>query len=141
MSGTSGHGGGAGAGADGGGGGAVDVRVRRIYDGPSPDDGARVLVDRLWPRGVSKEEAALDDWDKDVAPSDELRRWYGHDPAKYDEFAERYRAELAEPPRAAAVAELRERARAGRVTLLTATKELAIGHPGVLAAVLRDGDG
>ena len=72
----------------------VGVRVRRIYDAPAPDDGARVLVDRLWPRGVSKEKAALDDWMKDIAPSTELRQWFGHEPSRRAEFQRRYKAEL-----------------------------------------------
>jgi uncharacterized protein YeaO (DUF488 family) len=71
-----------------------DIRVRRVYDAPSPDDGARVLVDRVWPRGLRKDAARLDSWDKDVAPSTELRKWYGHDPAKFGEFRQRYVAEL-----------------------------------------------
>jgi uncharacterized protein YeaO (DUF488 family) len=72
----------------------MGYRIKRVYEAPADDDGYRVLVDRLWPRGVSKEKADLDEWDKEVAPSDELRRWYGHDPAKFDEFATRFRAEL-----------------------------------------------
>ena len=70
------------------------IRVRRVYEEPEPDDGTRVLVDRLWPRGLSKAKAALDEWCKDVAPSAELRTWYGHDPARFEEFAGRYRLEL-----------------------------------------------
>ncbi len=75
----------------------TDVRVRRIYEEPSPEDGARVLVDRVWPRGMRKDAARLDEWAKDVAPSAELRTWYRHDPAKFDEFRRRYTAELAQP--------------------------------------------
>ena len=74
--------------------GGPEVRVRRVYDEPAGDDGARVLVDRLWPRGLTKARADLTEWCKEVAPSTELRRWYGHDPAKFNEFARRYRAEL-----------------------------------------------
>src|SRR3546814_12276611 len=88
----------------------------RIYD--EPDGGYRVLVDRLWPRGVSKAEAALDEWLKDVAPSTELRRWYGHDVARFDEFAHRYRAELQLPPASDAVRHLIELAPAGTPTPL-----------------------
>ena len=116
--------------------GTPDVRVRRVYEEPQPDDGTRVLVDRLWPRGVSKARAALDEWCKDVAPSDELRKWYGHDPARFEEFARRYRLELEDPPRAAALAHLRDLARDRPVTLLTATKQTAISEAAVLAAVL-----
>ena len=104
------------------------VPVRRIYDSPRDDDGARVLVDRLWPRGVSKERAHLDDWCKQIAPSTELREWYGHDPDRYDEFARRYRAELEDSERATALAQLRERAAKGLVTLLTAAKRSDISE-------------
>ena len=116
--------------------GTPDVRVRRVYEEPQPDDGTRVLVDRLWPRGVSKARAALDEWCKDVAPSDELRKWYGHDPARFEEFARRYRRELEDPGRAEALAHLRALASDGPVTLLTATKQTAISEAAVLAAVL-----
>ena len=76
---------------------STDIRVRRVYDNPSPGDGARVLVDRVWPRGLRKDAARLDDWAKDVAPSTGLRTWYRHDPAKFGEFRRRYNAELAGP--------------------------------------------
>lgn len=111
------------------------VRLKRIYDPPADDDGTRVLVDRVWPRGISKADASWDRWDKDVAPSTGLRSWYGHDPARFEEFAARYRAELRE---SAALAELR--AIRGRITLLTATKDLEHSQAAVLAAVLT-GDG
>lgn len=114
------------------------VRVRRIYDSPSDDDGARVLVDRLWPRGVSKERAHLDEWCKQIAPSTQLREWYGHDPDRYDEFARRYRAELEDAERADALAGLRERAAKGVLTLLTAAKRSDISEATVLADVLAD---
>jgi uncharacterized protein YeaO (DUF488 family) len=71
------------------------IRIKRVYEAPGPDDGRRILVDRLWPRGLTKEKAKIDYWAKDVAPSNELRKWYGHDPAKWDEFRKRYSAELA----------------------------------------------
>ncbi|GGK07774.1 hypothetical protein GCM10011583_44560 [Streptomyces camponoticapitis] len=118
------------------------VRVRRVYEAPGPDDGTRVLVDRLWPRGLAKTEAAFDDWLKDVAPSAELRKWYGHDPGKYEEFADRYRAELAAAGSAAAGAleRLREVAAGGTLTLLTATKDLEHSHPLVLAAEVTESD-
>ncbi|MFH8611697.1 DUF488 domain-containing protein [Streptomyces sp. NPDC018029] len=115
----------------------LDVQVKRIYDTAERDDGARVLVDRLWPRGVSKERAALDTWDKELAPSTELRRWYDHDPERFDAFAERYRQELADDDRAAELDRLRAVARAGRLTLLTATKDLPHGHVRVLVDVLK----
>ena len=75
----------------------MQVQIRRVYDPPQPDDGRRVLVDRLWPRGLSKERARLDDWCREIAPSTELRKWYDHDPDRYVEFARRYRAELDDP--------------------------------------------
>jgi uncharacterized protein YeaO (DUF488 family) len=114
----------------------MDVRVRRIYEQPSPDDGVRLLVDRLWPRGVSKARAQLDDWVKDVAPSDDLRRWYGHDPERFPEFRRRYLSELREPQRAAALARLTEAASHGPVTLLTATKDAGHSEAAVLAELL-----
>jgi uncharacterized protein YeaO (DUF488 family) len=115
---------------------AVNVRVRRVYEPAEPDDGQRVLVDRLWPRGLSKERARLDHWCKAIAPSNELRKWYDHDPDRYAEFARRYRAELDDPQRAAALAQLRELTVAGRLTLLTATKRRDISEAAVLADLL-----
>lgn len=112
------------------------IQVRRAYDPPRPDDGQRVLVDRLWPRGLSKERAQLDEWCKQVAPSTELRRWYGHDPEAYREFERRYRAELEQPERAAALEHLRELAARGTLTLITAAKRDDISEAAVLAAVL-----
>ncbi|MEV4003781.1 DUF488 family protein [Actinomadura sp. NPDC049753] len=116
----------------------MDVRLRRVYESPSAEDGARILVDRVWPRGLSKDKARLDEWEKDVAPSTELRKWYGHDADKFEEFTRRYDAELAEPERAAALDHLRELARQGTVTLLTATKEIDRSQAAVIAARLRD---
>ncbi|MFF8657186.1 DUF488 domain-containing protein [Streptomyces huasconensis] len=115
---------------------ALDVQVKRVYDDPEPADGVRVLVDRLWPRGLAKDRAGLDAWDKEPAPSDELRRWYGHDPARFEEFADRYRQELTTADGRAALDRLRDRARTGRLTLLTATKDLPHSHVTVLADVL-----
>ena len=116
-----------------------DVRARRVYEQASPSDGRRVLVDRLWPRGVSKEKADLDEWLKAVAPSDGLRRWYGHEPAKFTEFKRRYEAELTDPERAEALRHLEELARSGPVTLLTATRDLEHSEAAVLADLLRSG--
>ncbi|MCQ0017986.1 DUF488 domain-containing protein [Actinomadura madurae] len=112
----------------------MEVRLRRVYEPPSSDDGTRILVDRVWPRGLSKEDARLDEWLKDVAPSTELRKWYGHDAEKFAEFARRYDAELAEPERASALDHLRELAGQGTVTLLTATKDAERSQAAVLAA-------
>jgi len=111
------------------------VCVVRVYDEPSPEDGARVLVDRLWPRGLSRELAQLDSWCRTVAPSAELRVWYGHDPGRFEEFADRYRAELAGAECQAALEGLRSLG--GVVTLLTATAAIDISHAVVLAGVLR----
>jgi uncharacterized protein YeaO (DUF488 family) len=115
----------------------TDIRVRRVYDA-SPGDGARVLVDRIWPRGLRKDAARLDDWAKDVAPSAGLRTWYRHDPAKFDEFRRRYTAELAEPGPREALGRLRALAADGPVTLLTATKDLNLSQATVLAELLRE---
>lgn len=115
------------------------MQVRRIYESPRADDGQRVLVDRIWPRGVSKERAHLDEWCQQVAPSTDLRKWYGHDPDKYDEFARRYRAELEDPERAEAYTHLDELAARGRLTLLTASKRSDISEATVLADLLNRG--
>ena len=117
----------------------LEVRVRRVYDHPSPEDGTRVLVDRLWPRGLAKARAGIDEWAREVAPSTELRRWYGHDPARFEEFRRRYRAELAEPQRQAALRHLAELARSGPLTLVTATRDVDHSQAAVLAEQLRDG--
>lgn len=114
-----------------------EIRVRRVYDEPTPDDGARVLVDRIWPRGLRTDAAHLDEWVKDVAPSTTLRRWFGHDPGKFAEFESRYRQELDEPARRAALDTLRELAERGPVTLLTATRDVPHSHVAVLAELLR----
>src|SRR6185312_9377999 len=100
------------------------VGLRRIYDPPDGQDGIRVLVDRLWPRGVARSTAELDEWIKDVAPSAALRTWFGHDPDRFDEFRRRYRAELATSPARDAWLRLRELASGQQVTLLTATRDL-----------------
>jgi uncharacterized protein YeaO (DUF488 family) len=113
-----------------------EVRARRVYEPAEQSDGRRVLVDRLWPRGLSRERARLDEWLKTVAPSDELRRWYGHEPGKFAEFTRRYEAELEEPERAEALRHLREEASSGPVTLLTATKDLEHSEAVVLVARL-----
>ena len=113
------------------------VRVRRVYDEPKPrEDGLRVLVDRVWPRGMKKEDAHLDEWLKEISPSTELRKWYSHDPERYEEFAERYRAELSEPEPREALDRLRKRVDGGTVTLLTSVKEEQLDRSH--AAVLRE---
>lgn len=117
------------------------VRARRVYDPPDPDDGTRVLVDRLWPRGLSKEKAAIDVWEKEIAPSSELRKWYGHDPDRYQQFARRYRHELEGEEQSRALDRLRALAAAGRVTLLTATREIDRSQVRVLLSLIRSRTG
>ena len=113
------------------------VRLRRVYEAPEPADGHRVLVDRLWPRGLARSAAAVDEWLKAVAPSDELRRWYGHEPGKFETFRRRYVQELQVPERADALDRLRHLARPGPLTLLTATKDIEHSQAAVLADWLR----
>lgn len=110
------------------------VRIRRVYEPAAPDDGHRVLVDRVWPRGVSRERAQVDEWRRDLAPSTALRRWFGHDAARFDEFRRRYRAELQERPEA--VARLVARARDGVVTLVYAARDEAHNNAVVLGEVV-----
>jgi uncharacterized protein YeaO (DUF488 family) len=114
------------------------VRLRRVYDEPSSEDGARVLVDRVWPRGLSKAAVHLDEWVKDIAPSTPLRRWYGHRPERFAEFRDRYQAELRDARPAAALDHLRELARKRTVTLLTATRDVERSQAAVLSDLLRD---
>ncbi|MDL4774076.1 MULTISPECIES: DUF488 domain-containing protein [Thermomonosporaceae] len=115
----------------------AEVRLGRVYDEPAGADGVRVLVDRVWPRGLSKEKAHLDEWCKQVAPSTELRKWYAHDPERFAEFSRRYRSELRDAERAEALTHLRDLARDRPVTLLTATKDVAISQAAVLAEMIR----
>lgn len=110
----------------------TQVHIRSVRDEPADGDGFRVLVDRIWPRGVSKEAAALDEWLKDVGPSNDLRKWFGHDPAKFEEFAKRYEQELAGNEDWQALQQLV--AEHGRVTLLFGAKDREHNQ----AAVLRD---
>jgi uncharacterized protein YeaO (DUF488 family) len=112
------------------------VRVARLADPAGPADGTRVLVERLWPRGTTRTGVVLDGWYRDLAPSDELRTWYGHDPGRFAEFAERYRTELRAPDRVAALERLRALAGNGPVTLLTASGSPEICQAAVLAAML-----
>jgi uncharacterized protein YeaO (DUF488 family) len=116
---------------------SLDVRVRRVYDEPAPGDGTRVLVDRIWPRGLRKEAAALDEWLKDAAPTTELRQWYAHDPAKFDEFCRRYAAELTGSAQRAALGKLRALASGKPLTLLTATRDVEHSQAAVLSRLLR----
>jgi uncharacterized protein YeaO (DUF488 family) len=109
------------------------VRVARVYDDPSDDDGQRILVDRLWPRGFRKDDPRVGTWFKDVAPSKELRDWYHHRPERFDEFVARYREEL---QHSAALDELRTLTKSGVVTLVTATRDVERSHAAVLAGLL-----
>jgi uncharacterized protein YeaO (DUF488 family) len=113
---------------------AYRVRIKRAYEDPSGDDGRRVLVDRMWPRGVTRDRLALDDWLKEAAPSNDLRRWFNHDPARWRDFVARYRDELKEPPAGEAVAELVRCARQGRLTLVYAASDETYNN----AVALRD---
>jgi len=113
----------------------MHIEIKRIYDPPAADDGTRVLVDRLWPRGVSKDEVEFDHWAKDLAPSDDLRKWFDHDPEKFDAFAKKYRAELRDNPQA--VDDLLEKIdRRKRLTLLYGAKDPEHNHAVVLKRYL-----
>lgn len=116
-----------------------EVKVKRIYEAPEPTDGARVFVDRLWARGLTKEKAALDLWLKEVAPSTELRKWFSHDPAKWEEFQERYRAEL--EANTEAIARLRAEIQKGPVTLLYGARDQEHNEALVLKEFLTDHHG
>jgi uncharacterized protein YeaO (DUF488 family) len=109
------------------------IRLARVYDDPSPDDGRRILVDRLWPRGFRKDDPRVGTWFKDIAPSKELRDWYNHQPERFDEFAARYREEL---QGSEALDELRKLSKSGVVTLVTATRDVQGSHATVLATLL-----
>ena len=114
-------------------------QIKREYEPPASEDGFRVLVDRLWPRGLSKEAAAVDEWLKAIAPSAELRRWFGHDPERWAEFKARYREELKSSTRSAALERLRDAARTrGAVTLLFAARDTTYNHASVLLELLHD---
>ena len=111
------------------------IQTKRIYDAPGRSDGRRILIDRLWPRGLSKAAARIDFWAKRIAPSTELRRWYGHEPGKWQEFRRRYFAELDANP--AGVSELRSQLGSGAVTLLFGSKETRLNNASALAEYLK----
>ena len=113
---------------------AANIRLKRAYDGAAPEDGTRILVDRLWPRGVSKAAAAIDQWIKDLAPSTALRRWFGHDPERWQEFRRRYAAELRD--HAGELAVLRDQARRGPITLIYSAHDEVHNDAVVLRSVL-----
>lgn len=115
----------------------MDVRLKQAYELAAAADGHRVLIDRLWPRGVSRERAKLDAWERELAPSPELRRWFGHDPSRFDEFRGRYMEELRSSR--GRISELRRRARDGTLTLVYSAKDAEHNDAVVLAEVLRRG--
>lgn len=112
------------------------IRLKRVYDPPSPEDGKRVLVDRIWPRGIKKEEAALHEWLKELAPTTDLRKWFGHDPQKWPEFHERYRNELR--GEGETLARLADEGKQGTVTLLFAAKDEEHNNAVVLREILEE---
>ena len=116
---------------------AIDVRAKRAYDDADAGDGYRVLIDHVWPRGVSRERAHLDEWARELAPSDELRKWFDHEPERFATFRTRYRAELAVQSKR--VEELRRRARAGAVTIVYAARDTEHNNAVVLAELVRGG--
>jgi uncharacterized protein YeaO (DUF488 family) len=116
---------------------APDVRAKRAYDPAEDNDGYRVLIDHAWPRGVSRERAKLDEWARDLAPSDELRRWFDHVPERFEEFRSRYRDELTD--KRGRIEELRRRAREGTLTIVYAARDREHSNAAVLAELVRDG--
>lgn len=113
-----------------------NIRLQRAYDDPTPDDGHRVLVDRVWPRGRTKEQLRLDAWARELGPSTQLRKWFGHDPVRWAEFQARYHAELTDRGRSRMLNELAERARRGRVTLVFGARDAEHNQARVIAAEL-----
>lgn len=116
-----------------------DIRLKRAYDAPADNDGVRILVDGMWPRGVAKADAQIDEWLKALAPSKSLRQWFNHDPDRFDEFSRRYNDELRTGDAADALARLRGYHRRGRVTLVFAARDTRHNNAVVLKAVLQDG--
>ena len=115
----------------------MDVRLKRAYEPARPSDGYRILIDRLWPRGVSREQAKLDEWERELPPSTDLRQWFGHEPSRFEEFRRRYIEELrGQRPR---LTELRQRARGGTLTLVFSARDTEHNDAVVLAEVLRRG--
>jgi uncharacterized protein YeaO (DUF488 family) len=112
------------------------IRVKRIYEDPAPDDGQRLLVDRLWPRGITKTAAQLSAWLKDLAPGEDLRRWFAHDPSRWEEFQARYLEDLAAPDKGGLLSDLMARARQGTVTLLFAARDQERNNAVVLKSFL-----
>jgi uncharacterized protein YeaO (DUF488 family) len=116
---------------------ALDVQTKRVYEPADPADGYRVLIDHVWPRGVSRERAQLDRWARELAPSDELRKWFDHVPERFEEFRHRYRRELA--GHGELIDKLRDRARKGRLTIVYAARDEEHNNAVVLVELVRDG--
>ena len=114
---------------------ASSIAIKRAYDKPSAKDGVRILVDRLWPRGMSKSKLKIDAWPRELTPSTDLRKWYGHEPARFAEFRRRYRAELAE--HAKELDAVRTMVKGRSATLITATREVDLSHAAVMRGILR----
>jgi uncharacterized protein YeaO (DUF488 family) len=114
---------------------ASSIAIKRAYDKPSPQDGVRILIDRLWPRGLSKAKLKIDVWPRELTPSTDLRKWYGHEPARFAEFRRRYRAELAK--RTKELGALRAMVRGRAATLITATREVDLSHAAVMREILQ----
>ena len=114
---------------------ASSIAIKRAYDKPSAKDGVRILIDRLWPRGLSKAKLKIDAWPRELTPSTDLRKWYGHEPARFAEFRRRYRAELAE--HAKELDAVRTMVKGRSATLITATREVDLSHAAVMSGILR----
>lgn len=112
----------------------MNIQLKRVYDSPAEDDGYRILIDRLWPRGIKKEEARLDEWNKDLAPSDALRKWFQHERERFDEFSRRYQEELSHQKEP--LTHLKKMSKTKKVTLLYAAKDRDINNAVVLYEVL-----
>ena len=115
----------------------MPIAIKRAYEAASTKDGYRVLVDRLWPRGVTKAQLKIDAWMREIGPSASLRKWYGHDPEKWEEFRNKYRQELSKPPRKAFLDELTDRARKGQVTLVFSARDTERSNAAVIAEMIR----
>jgi uncharacterized protein YeaO (DUF488 family) len=115
----------------------MPIAMKRVYEAASPEDGTRVLVDGLWPRGMTKAQLKIGAWMREIAPSASLRKWYGHDPQKWEEFRNKYRQELSKPPRKAFLDELTDRARKGQVTLVFSARDTERSNATVIAEMIR----
>lgn len=116
----------------------MSIQTKRAYEAPAPGDGYRVLVDGLWPRGLSKEKLKIDEWMRDIAPSARLRKWYGHKPEKWQQFRERFRAELTKSPHRELLQQLTARARRGKVTLVFGARDAERSNAAVLAELVQE---